>query len=64
MLNIRYSNYFNLSKKKLDNGGFIGAVLMDLSKSCDCILHQLLLAKLHCYGIGKVSLLIENKGLK
>ena len=32
----------------LDNRGFIGTILMDLSKAYDCILHNLLIAKLEC----------------
>ena len=43
-------------KELLDNGGFVGTVLMDLSKAYDCILHELLIGKLKCYGIGNGSL--------
>ena len=32
------------------------AVLTDLSKAFDCILHELLLAKPHTYGLDKISL--------
>ena len=40
----------------LDNGGFIGTILMDLSKTCNFIPHNLLIAKLECYGVDKASL--------
>ena len=39
-------------KKSLDDKSIIGAVLMDLSKAFDCIPHDLLVAKLHPYGLS------------
>ena len=37
----------------LDNKGFCGAILMDLSKAFDCIPHDLLVVKLDAYGFSK-----------
>ena len=45
-------------KVSLDEKGFAGAVLMDLSQAFDTINHELLIAKLHAYGIHKDSLKI------
>ena len=45
-------------KKTIDNKGFAGAVLMDLSKAFDTLNHELLIAKLHAYGFGRESLML------
>ena len=43
-------------KQSLDNHGYAGAVIMDLSKAFDTINNALLIAKLHAYGFTKPSL--------
>ena len=43
-------------KLSLDNHGYAGGVLMDLSKAFDTINHKLLVAKLHAYGFNKDAL--------
>ena len=45
-------------KLSIDNKGFAGGVLMDLSKAFETINHQLLLAKLHAYEFSKQALAI------
>ena len=43
-------------QKELDNSGFIGTILMDLSKSYDCLPHDLLIAKLGGYDLDRSCL--------
>ena len=51
-------------KANLDNNKFVGAVLMDLSKAFDCVPHDLLIAKLHAYGLTLDTLVYFYSYLK
>ena len=42
-------------QKELDQKGFVGSILINVSKAYDCIPHDLLLTKLECYGIDKID---------
>ena len=43
-------------QNELDKSGFVGTILMGLSKVYDCLPHDLLIGKLEAYGIGKSGL--------
>ena len=45
-------------KQATDNNKAFGALLTDLSKTFDCLSHDLLIAKLHAYGLDLASLKI------
>ena len=61
---IRFSTQYCLfvmtekGQKCLDKGGVSWAILTDLSKAFDCILHDLLIVKLAAYGFNYQSLRI------
>ena len=43
-------------REKLERNFIVGVVLMDLSKTFDCISHDLIIAKLAGYGIERETL--------
>ena len=40
-------------KESVDNGGAFGALMTNLSKTFDCLHHELLIANLYAYGFDK-----------
>ena len=50
-------------KNALDQGKEYGALVTDLSKACDCLPHDLIVAKLHLYGFSTESLKLINSYL-
>ena len=43
-------------QKELDESGYVGTILMDLSKAYDCLPNDLMVAKLETYRLSKESL--------
>ena len=50
-------------KKMIDDHGYTGAVLMDLSKAFDTLNHDLLIAKLDMCGFDKQALMLISSYL-
>ena len=53
-------------QEELDSGGYVGTILMDLSKAYDCLSHDLLIAKLEAYGldIGSFNFQLDYLSLR
>ena len=50
-------------RRNLDQGGICSTLFTDLSKAFDCLVHDLLLAKLEAYGFSYESLKLINSHL-
>ena len=51
-------------KKAPGKQNIAGSILTDLSKACDCLNHNLLIAKLEAYGFGNSALRFVYNYLK
>ena len=48
--------FYHSLQRELDSGGFVGTILMNISKAYDCISHGLLIPNLECYDLDEISL--------
>ena len=61
VLSMRFPNCFNHCKNHQNCGGFVGTILMDLSKAYDCIPHELLIAKLNNTSLKLLLVYLTNR---
>ena len=54
------SRLLQLLKEELDYSGFMGIILMDLSKAWHCLPHDLLIAKVEAWDLDKPNLNLVN----
>ena len=50
-------------RESLDQGSAYGALLIEISKSFDCLPHELIIVKLYAYGVDMRSLKLINSYL-
>ena len=50
-------------QEELDKSGFVSTILMNFSKTYNCLPHDLLVAKFEAYGIDKTGLTLIHKYL-
>ena len=55
----RIMSYGCCKNRKLDEGGKLGTVLIDLSEAFDCNTNDLLIPKLHVYGFSCKTLILN-----
>ena len=58
-----YLTFYLTGKAVQTKSGVVGTILMDLSKTFDCQPHDLIIAKLHAYGLDLDSLRLIRKYL-
>ena len=58
--NMRYLGWSCHGKNEHDQSGFVGTILINLSKAYDCLPHDLMVAKREAYGLAKESLQLIN----
>ena len=50
-----YVTFYLIGKTTWTDFGVVGTIFMDLSKAFGCLPHNLIIAKLHVYGLGHDS---------
>ena len=55
---------FEKWKRRINNGAYISALFMDISKAFDTFNHHLMLAKLKAYGFSTKALNVMHSYLK
>ena len=48
-------NMTEIIRQKIDKNKFVSGIFIDLQKAFDTVAHEILLQKLHYYGIGGVT---------
>ena len=63
ILNMLFYLRLKNGRKTLDNKGYIGAILIDFSKTFDSINHKLLISKSYAYEFSKDSFILIHSSV-